>query len=151
MHVCTHLNWTRIAECCNVLECVAVCCSMFHCIHVHIQIQLELYAKILQRNQYKIKIQIESILCVYTFPHADCSASQCGAMCCTAHHTAVCCSVLQCVAVCCSVLQCVAVCCSVLQCVVCMYVRKQLNAFLNFFFIICRALFKTVHTCPWAH
>jgi len=96
--------------CCNVLQCVAACCS------------------VLQR-------EISEIVDVYEWRPvvAMCrSLLQCVAMCRSVFLCVpVCCSVLQCVAVCCSVMQCeigdivdaydgrpgVAVCCSVLQCV----------------------------------
>ena len=83
----------RVAVCYSVLQCAAVCCSLFL-----------VFSSALQRHQ-----STESRLC---------SALQCVAVRCSAlQGVAVWCSVLQCVAVCCSVLQRVTVCCSVLQCV----------------------------------
>ena len=81
-----------VAVCCSVLQCVAVCCSVLQCVAV--------CCSVLQ--------------CIAEC----CSVLQCVAVCCSVLQcVAVCCSVLQCVAVCCSVLQSVEVCCSVLQCV----------------------------------
>jgi len=128
-------NEYRVAACCSVLQCVAVCYPY----------------------QCSISIHLERVPC--------CSVLQCVAVCCSVlqcatltnvvsvhtwneYRVAVCCSVLQCVAECCSVLpltmwyqythgmsikthcirrcrcsvlQCVAVCCGVLRCVAVCY------------------------------
>ena len=91
-HVTIELTFSA---CCNVLQCVAVCCSAFHA------------------------SQCVAVCCSVLQCIAVCySVLQCVTMCYSVLQcVAVRCSVLQCVAVCCSVLQCVAVCCSVLQCV----------------------------------
>ena len=73
--------------CCNVLQCVAVCCSALQCESHDIALTVSAH----------LSIANVRVVCVL----------QC---------VAVCCSVLQCVAVCCSLLQCVAVRCSALQC-----------------------------------
>jgi len=81
--------------CCSVLQCVAVCCSMFQGGNA-VEEFVAVYCSVLQ--------------CVAVYG----SVSQCVAV--WKCSRGVCCSVLQCVAVCCSVLQCVAVCCSELPC-----------------------------------
>jgi len=140
--------------CLIVLQCVAVCCSVYHLYHHHLHL-----------------LQCVSVLqCIAS---VCCSVLQfvlecyywCVAVCCliVLQHVAVCCSVLQCVpplsspsttvavfsvccfvwfqcdalwcselhcvAVCCSVLQCAAVCCRVLPCAaVCYIVLFQCDA-----------------------
>jgi len=81
-HTCT-----RVAVCCSVLQCVAVCCIR-KTVNRHVQGHTHMYAETPAR----------------VATHTD--------ECVVLQRVAVCCSVLQCVAVCCSVLQCAAVCCS---------------------------------------
>jgi len=95
--------------CCNVVQCVAVCCSMLH-------VCVAAWCRVLQcGNGFRVTLQHTATRCntlqrSHTAPHCRALVSSHG-------HRCLCCSVVQCVAVCCSVLQCVAVCCSVLQCV----------------------------------
>jgi len=101
-----------------VLQCVAVCRSMLHTLHVANKALLASAAFMLQC----FAVYCSVLQCVAVC----CSVLQCVAVCCgvlhyvavwccwcsaTSIHVAVCHNVLQCVAVCCSVLHCVAVCC----------------------------------------
>jgi len=140
------------------LQCVALCCSVLHCITV-----------LLQRRRLRIDRGSTSVAGVL----------QCVAVCCSADSTAifldsmhdgdctfiirpdsvaVCCSVLQCITVCCSVLQCVAAtatvhsprvsqccrsvaeCCSVFQCFAVCYSVLQCVA-------VCRSVMQCVAVC----
>jgi len=75
----------RVAACCCVLQCVAVCCS-----------ELQQKMRTLPHHQLHLwHTRIRVFQCV---------AVRCSVL----QRDAVYCSVLQCVAVCCSVLQCVA-------------------------------------------
>jgi len=86
---CT-LSWPpRSSLCCSVLQYVAVCCTVLHCLEHHLATDLMHF------------VLASKVFC--------CSVLHCGLV--------VCRSVMRCVALICSVLQCVAVCCSVLQCV----------------------------------
>jgi len=120
--------------CCNVLQCVTVCCSVLHvplkskrwvhacgavccsvlqCVAVH-------HSMLHFTNTVK-KTSLCVCCRVLQCVEVRCSALQCVAVCCsyrskvTKVSLCVCCSVMQCVAVCCRVLQCAAVCCSVLH------------------------------------
>ena len=85
-----------VAVCCNVLQCVAACCTLC-CI-------------VLQCAQDD---GLQSVL-------------QCVAVCWRVLHCAIacctrCCNVSQCIALCCTMLHCVALCCTVLHCVALCY------------------------------
>ena len=69
--------------CCDVLQCVAVCCSVLHRVAA-------VYKCVSFGTPREHALEVSVAVCISTL--------QC---------VAVCCSVLQCVAVCCSVLQCV--------------------------------------------
>jgi len=77
-----------VAVCCSVLQCVAVCCSVLQCV---------------------------AVCCGVLHHLCRCHVWRLAVCCIVLQCIAVCCSVLQCVAVCCGVLQCVAVCCSIVQ------------------------------------
>jgi len=98
---CSELQ--RDAVSCNVLQCIAMCCS-------------------------EILIPLPPSM-GFTVLQMCCSELQCVAVSCNALQCiAMCCSELQCVAVSCNALQCIAMCCSELQCVVaskCVAVRSQ--------------------------
>ena len=92
--------------CCNVLQCVAVCC------------------RLASRQKWTVSISRHAV------KRMSCSELQCVAVCCRELQcVAVCCSVLQCVAVCCRLVSrqktyvvsiryaVEKVCCSVVQCV----------------------------------
>ena len=68
--------------CCSVLQCVAVCCSLFSTRSLFVERRVFVYTR---AKSERVAVEREN------------------------QPIAVCCSVLQCVAVCCSVLQCVAV------------------------------------------
>jgi len=76
-----------------MLQCVAVCCSVWQCV---------------------------AVCCMFCIVNSDVPlvswSQDCDRLCVAVCCVTVCCSVLQFVAVCCSLLQCVAVCCSALQC-----------------------------------
>jgi len=74
----------------SVLQSIAVCCSVLHCLAMSCRA-----CRLLRISTLPSVVQSIAVCC---------SILQC---------VAVCCSILQCVAVCCSILQCVAVCCSV--------------------------------------
>jgi len=89
-------------ECCRVLRCVVVCCSVS-------QFDVEAWRRRPYTSAFSNK----------TLRHTS-LAGMCAIVCCSVLRcVAVCCSVLQCVIVCDSVLQSdsLAVCCSVSQCV----------------------------------
>jgi len=95
--------------CCSVLQRVAVCCSVLHCVVRQARSRM---------NESCLFQLARSLLFYIAVRIVCCSVLQCVAVCCSVLQcVAVCCSVFQCVALCCFVLQCVAVCCSVLQCV----------------------------------
>jgi len=74
-----------VAECCGVLQRVAVCCSESKGASYNVAAK-------------KAPIDLEILpVCLMLCVTVCCSVLQC---------VAVCCSVLQCIAVCCSVLQC---------------------------------------------
>ena len=82
-----------VAVCCSVLQCVAVCCRVLQCVAV--------CCSVLQ--------------CVAGDDVGSGSSTEtCNVLQSTSRRV-VRCSVLQCLATCCSVLQCAAVCCSALQ------------------------------------
>jgi len=108
------------AECCSVLQCVAVCCivrkppvKLARIARIMISLSTQVLAAVCcmccstlhLSRRCSLCAHATRIKCTVTSPQLS-SVLQC---------VAVCCGVLQCVAVCCSVLQCVAVCCSVLQ------------------------------------
>jgi len=95
-----------------VLQCVAVCCSVFRVLQY-----VAVYCSVLQ---------CVAVCCsALQWVAVGCSVLQCVAVCCSDWNDNINQAVMQSVArlaaigrqpVCCSVLQCVAVCCSVLQC-----------------------------------
>jgi len=108
--LCSHIALRGAYTVCNVLQCVAVCCSV-----------------------------LQWHTCPFARTPCCAEPAQCVVCCGVLQCVAVCCSVLQCVAVThmsacphavlrractvCNVLRCVAVCCSVLQCVAAPYVH----------------------------
>jgi len=121
--------------CCNVLQCVAVCCSVLQDLLAAFHA-----ASTCTITPSSVRCLLSVFVCVYacvcvwwgvcewvcvwvrvqsTFLHSlsFLSLARSLSLVCNLTCVAVCCSVLQCVAVCCSVLRCVAVCCSVLMCV----------------------------------
>jgi len=105
---------------CNVLQCVAVCGSVWQCVVVCCSV-LHMMRNASQHVATSV-LQYVAVCCsVLQCVAVRCSVLQCVVVCCSVLHMMrnasqhVATSVLQCVAVCCSVLQCAAVCCSVLQ------------------------------------
>jgi len=111
---------------CSVLQCAAVCCSVWPglCKDKQTRPHTATYCSTLQHTATRY-IRHARLIHIHTTtnPQEACQDKATGrsivrcTMCCSVLQcVAVCCSVLQCVAVWCSVLQCLAVCCSVLQC-----------------------------------
>jgi len=110
-----------VAECCRVLQCLALCCNVW------IEAIGDFYIAVVGRPQVCIcsVSQCVVVWCSVLQHDAECcnvlqlAGRRCVvAGCCRVlQGVAGCCRVWQGVAGCCSVLQCVAVCCSVLQCV----------------------------------
>jgi len=106
-------------ECCSVLQCGSVCCSVLE------YAQEVMSAKEPYTLLYLYVVRCSVLQCVAlhlwgcfrgSAIHII-SAEDPNKCCSVLQYVAVCCSVLQCVAVCCSVLHCGAVCYSVLKCV----------------------------------
>ena len=108
-----------VAECCVVLQSVAVCGSVLLCVIILQSVaecgkvvqSIAECCKVLQ----SVAVCCSVLLCVImvqcvAVPYIPCISCML-LVCCSVAMVAVCCSVLQCVAVCCSVLQCVAICC----------------------------------------
>jgi len=101
----------RYAECCIVLQCVAVCCSVLQLVAVCCTVSVAVWSSLLSSRD--LLVPLFSLP-----PHSGqvCSVLQCVAVCCSALQcVAVCCRVWQSVAVFGSVLQCVAVCCRLIM------------------------------------
>jgi len=114
--------------CCSVLQCVAVCCSVFsvlQCVAVccGVSQHVAMRCNVLQCVALSCALlhlpQRASMCCRVLQCVAECcSVLQCVAECCTVRR------VLYCAAVCCCALQCVVVCCCVLQCFA-VYIRDS--------------------------
>ena len=106
--------------CCSVLQCVAVCCCMFTLTIRELSKAMSKrrvlqYVAVCCSLLHCVTVYCSMVQCVAV---CYCIVVQCGVVWCSVlQYAEVCCSVLPCVAVCCSVWQCVALCCSVLQCV----------------------------------